>query len=54
MQQDILERSWNCIQFIFNYFSMILKLTKSNMYIYRIWSRDSKEQLFLEPNLEQS
>jgi hypothetical protein len=54
MQQDILEISWNCLQFIFNHFSMILKLTKSNMHIYIIWSRDSREQLFLEPNLEQS
>jgi hypothetical protein len=52
MQQDILERSWKFLQFIFNPLSMILKLTKSNMHIYRIWSRDFREQLFLEPNLE--
>jgi hypothetical protein len=32
MQQDI-ENLWNCLQFIFNHISMILKLTKSNMHM---------------------
>jgi L-rhamnose mutarotase len=54
MQQDILESLWNFPQFIFKHLSMILKLTKSNMHNYIIWSRDSREQLFLELNLEQS
>jgi hypothetical protein len=52
MQQDIMEILWNFLQLIFNYLSMILKLTKSTKHIYRNWSSDSREQLFLEPNLE--
>jgi hypothetical protein len=52
MQQYIIEILWNCLQFIFNYLSMILKLTKSNMHIYRNWFSDSREQPFLEFNLE--
>jgi hypothetical protein len=54
MKQDILESLWNCLQFIFNHLSMILNLTKSNMYIYKNWSSDSREQPFLESNLEQT
>jgi hypothetical protein len=54
MQQDILESLWNFLQFVFNHLSMTLKSTKSNMHIYRNWSSDSREQPFLESNLEQA
>jgi hypothetical protein len=54
MPQDILEILLICIKFIFNHLSMMLKLTKSNMHIYKNWSSDSREQLFLESNLEQA
>ena len=51
LQEDILEILWNYIQFIFNHLSMILKLTKSNIPIYRNWSTIDREQPFLKPNL---
>jgi len=52
MQQDILESLWNFLQFMFNHISMILKLTKSNIPIYRNWSTIDKEQPFLKPNFK--
>ena len=54
LQEDILESLWNFIQFIFNHLSMILKLTKSNIPIYRNWSTIDREQPFLKPNFKQA
>ena len=47
MQQDILESLWNFLQFIFNHLSMILKLTKSNLPIYRDWFKQDREESIL-------
>ena len=54
MQQDILESLWNFLQLIFNHIIMILKLTKSNIPIYRNWSPNDREQPFLKPNFKQA
>ena len=54
MQQDIMEILWNFIQFIFNDLRMILKLTKSNIPIYRNWSTIDREQPYLKPNFKQA
>ena len=47
MKQDIMESLSNFLQFIFNHLSMILKLTKSNIPIYRNWSKQDTEQSIL-------
>jgi hypothetical protein len=54
MQQDILESLWNFLQFIFNPLSMVLKLTKSIMPIYRNWSTIGRKQPFLKLNFKQA
>ena len=53
LQEDIMESLWNFLQFIFNHLSMILKLTKSNISIYRNWSTIDRKQPFLKPNFKQ-
>ena len=53
MKQDILESLGNYLHFIFNHLSMILKLTKSNISIYRNWSKIDRKQPFLKPNFKQ-
>jgi len=47
LQEDILESFWNFLQLIFNHLSRILKLTKSNIPIYRNWSKQDREQSIL-------
>ena len=51
LKEDILESLWNFLQFIFNHLSMIIKLNKSNIPIYRNWSTIDREQPFLKPIL---
>jgi hypothetical protein len=47
MQQDILEILWNFLCFIYNHHSMIHKLSRSKLYIYRNWSKQDREQAIL-------
>ena len=54
LQEDIMERLRNFLQFIFNHLSMIPKLSRSKLYIYRNWSPIDREQPFLKPNFKQA
>jgi hypothetical protein len=42
MQSDILESLWNSLRFIYNHHSMIHKLSRSKLYIYRNWSNKTE------------
>ena len=53
LQEDIIESLWNYLHFIYNHHSIIPKLSRSKLYLYRNWFIQNREQQILYSNFKQ-